>query len=164
MIGLDAAGSADLGNTGDGINLNGVSGTIVGGTTAGARNVVSGNNNAGIRVTGAAATGNQIRGNYIGVNTLGSGAVPNTNGGVILQSSAGSNVIGGTAAGAGNVISGNGQRGVFVQTSANGNSIQGNMIGLNAAGSLVLGKRATASTSSACRERPSAGARPVPGT
>ena len=52
FIGVDAAGNADLGNTGDGINLNGVSGTIVGGTTPGARNVVSGNNNVGIRVTG----------------------------------------------------------------------------------------------------------------
>ena len=62
LIGLDAAGSADLGNTGDGINLNAVSGTTVGGTTAGARNVVSGNNNAGIRITGAAATGNSCAG------------------------------------------------------------------------------------------------------
>ena len=80
-----------------------------------------------------------MRGNYIGVNILGSAAVLNTNGGVVLQSSAGANVIGGTEAGAGNVISGNGQRGVFVQTAANGNTIQGNLIGLNAAGSQALG-------------------------
>ena len=138
FIGVDAAGNSDLGNTSDGISLNGVSGTIVGGTTPGARNVISGNNSAGIRVTGAAATGNQIRGNYIGLNALGGGAVLNTQGGVVLQTSAGSNVVGGTEAGAGNVISGNGQRGVLVQTAANGNSIQGNVIGLNPAGSLVL--------------------------
>ena len=31
-IGLDAGGTLDLGNTGDGIDLNGVSGTTVGGT------------------------------------------------------------------------------------------------------------------------------------
>ncbi len=138
FIGVDAAGNADLGNTNDGINLNGVSGTIVGGTTAGARNVVSGNNNVGIRITGAAATGNVVRGNYIGVNALGGAAVLNTNGGVVLQSSAGANIIGGTAAGAGNVISGNNQSGILVQTAANGNTIQGNLIGVNAAGGQAL--------------------------
>ena len=50
FVGLDAGGTLDLGNTNDGINLNGVSGTIVGGTTAAARNVISGNNNIGLRV------------------------------------------------------------------------------------------------------------------
>ena len=52
LIGLDAGGTLDLGNTGDGINLNGVTGTTVGGAAAGARNVISGNNNVGIRIQG----------------------------------------------------------------------------------------------------------------
>ena len=97
----------DLGNTGDGINLNGVSGTIGRRHHRGARNVISGNNNVGIRITGATATGNVVRGNYIGVNAAGSAAVGNTNGGVTIQTGATGNTIGGTAAGAGNLISGN---------------------------------------------------------
>jgi uncharacterized repeat protein (TIGR01451 family) len=142
VVGLDAGGTLDLGNTSDGIILNGVTGTLVGGTTPAARNVVSGNNNAGVRISGAAATGNLIRGNYIGVNAAGTGAVGNSNGGVTVQTGATGTTIGGAGAGAGNVISGNTQSGILVQTAANGNTIQGNLIGLNAAGTQALANAA----------------------
>ena len=46
---------------------------------------------------------------------------------------AGANLIGGTAAGAGNLISGNVQDGIFV-TNSTGILIQGNRIGVNPAG------------------------------
>ena len=139
FIGLDAAGTVDLGNTGDGISLSTVSGTIVGGNTAGARNVVSGNNNVGVRIIGATATGNLIRGNYIGVNAAGAGAVGNTNGGITVLNSASSNTIGGSGAGEGNLISGNFLNGINLTAGANGNTIQGNFIGLDAGGTLDLG-------------------------
>ena len=139
LIGLDAGGTLDLGNTGDGINLNGVTGTAVGGAPAGARNVISGNNNVGIRIQGAAAIGNIVRGNYIGLNAVGAAAVANSSGGITVQSSATNNTIGGSAAGEGNVISGNTGIGITLQTSSNENTIRGNLIGLNAAGTQALG-------------------------
>jgi hypothetical protein len=139
FIGINAAAVGDLGNSGDGINIANVSGTIVGGATAAARNVVSGNDNVGVRINGAGATGNVIRGNYVGVNAAGGVAVGNTNGGINVQNSASSNTIGGSGPGEGNVISGNTTRGIFVQTASNGNTIQGNLIGLNATGSAALG-------------------------
>ena len=138
LIGLDAGGTVDLGNTSDGINLNGVSGTVIGGTASGARNVISGNNSVGIRIQGVAATGNVVQGNYIGVNTAGGAAVGNGIFGVVIQTNATGNTIGGAAAGEGNVISGNVTAGITVQSSANGNTIQGNLIGLNAAGTQAL--------------------------
>ncbi|HEU4891732.1 MAG TPA: FG-GAP-like repeat-containing protein [Vicinamibacterales bacterium] len=139
LIGLDAGATLDLGNTGDGINLNGVTGTAVGGAPAGARNVISGNNNVGIRIQGVAAIGNIVRGNYIGLNAVGAAAVANSSGGIIVHGSATDNTIGGSAAGEGNVISGNTGIGISLQTSANGNTIRGNLIGLNAAGTQALG-------------------------
>ena len=78
----------------------------------------------------AAATNNVVQGNYIGLGSDGSTILGNQDG-VILSSGADGNTIGGSVAGAGNVISGN-NFGVNVQ-SAN-NTIAGNIIGLNAAG------------------------------
>jgi uncharacterized repeat protein (TIGR01451 family) len=101
--------------------------------------VISGNNNVGIRIQGAAAIGNIVRGNYIGLNAVGAAAVANSSGGITVQDSATDNTIGGAAAGEGNVISGNTGIGITLQTSANGNTIQGNLIGVNAAGTQALG-------------------------
>jgi len=53
--------------------------------------------------------------------------------GTSRQNGSSAATIGGTAAGAGNVISGNGDHGMVVATT--GNTIQGNIVGLNAAGS-----------------------------
>ena len=53
-----------------------------------------------------------------------------------------SNVVGGVTAGSGNVISGNGQEGIYlVGTNGNvvGNVVQGNLIGLDATGTNSLG-------------------------
>src|SRR5262249_15225837 len=51
-------------------------------------------------------SGNAVQGNYIGTNAAGSGALAN-NVGVEIASGASNNTIGGTTAGAPNVISGN---------------------------------------------------------
>src|SRR6185437_16169090 len=56
--------------------------------------------------------------------------------GITINGSPG-NLIGGTAAGAGNVISGNTGNGV-VMASAGGNLVQGNYIGTNTAGSAAV--------------------------
>jgi hypothetical protein len=79
------------------------------GTTAGARNIISGNLQNGVLLD-ADTSGNIVQGNYIGTDVTGTVAVPNQQEGVLLgkTSVAGpitNNLIGGTAPGAGNLIS-----------------------------------------------------------
>ncbi len=101
-------------------------GNTIGGTTAGARNVISGNSGSGIEIHGGGTRGTVIRGNYIG--TQANGATPLSNSiGIYLQGGLGSNTIGGTAAGEGNVISGNIAEGVRI-FAGTGNSLRGNSI------------------------------------
>lgn len=111
FIGTDASGTVIAGNNFQGIRLNGASNTTIGGTTPAARNLISGNNasagNASIEILGPAATGNVVQGNYIGTNKNGTAVHPNSNAGVSINGGVGAasgNLIGGTAAGAGNVI------------------------------------------------------------
>src|SRR5205085_12130317 len=108
-IGTDAAGSAAQGNGEQGVSISGNSNNTVGGTTAAARNVISGSASNGVLILGP-ASGNLIQGNYIGTNAAGTAGLGNAGDGIFVVS--GSNTvsnctIGGTTAGAGNVISGN---------------------------------------------------------
>jgi hypothetical protein len=128
-IGTDAAGAAAVANN-DGVEISGSNNTV-GGTSAGARNIISGNGGSGVLISGSGATGNQVLGNFIGINSAGTAAVPNATG-VTVSSP---NVIGGTAPGAGNLISGN-TLGISVQ--ADGTVVQGNLIGTDAAGSVAV--------------------------
>lgn len=138
-IGLNAAGTAALGNTNNGIVLFNASANLIGGTVTGARNVIAGNGGSGINLNTAGATGNVIQGNYIGVNAAGTGALSNRADGITLND-APANLIGGTNAGAGNLLSGNGQSGLYLNgAGARSNLIAGNLIGLNATGAAALG-------------------------
>ena len=129
-IGTDASGALDLGNANSGVELQAPD-NVVGGTTPGARNVISGNGGNGVWLFGSGTTGNQIQGNLIGTNASGAAAVPNSSTGVRLERAPG-NDIGGTAAAAGNVISGNTGGGVLViQDTAIENRILGNSIHTN---------------------------------
>ena len=126
-IGLNAAGSAAIGGGGNGVLINsGSTGNTVGGTTAAARNVISGNV-AGIYFAGGGS--NTVQGNFLGTNAAGSGAVANTYG-VVFDTS--NNTVGGTAAGAGNLIAFNTQQGV-VAWSGSGNAVLGNTFNANGA-------------------------------
>ena len=132
-IGLSADGATAIGNTADGIELKGLNNTI-GGTSSNQRNVISGNV-VGMHVKDAPCIGNDIQGNYIGLNAAGTLARPNTTYGIWVENSATSNVIGGTASGAGNVISGNTSHGILIEDAGtNSNEVKGNLIGLNPAG------------------------------
>ena len=138
-IGIDATGTADLGNR-RGIRLeSGASGNVIGGTTAGARNVISENNLEGIRIIGSETDNNRIEGNYIGTDAT--GTLDRGNGwGAVAQNGASGNVIGGTTAGARNIISGNSLAGVeFNNPGATGNLVQGNFIGTDVTGTVALG-------------------------
>ncbi len=136
-IGTDATGSTKQANTGNGILLGG-GGNVVGGTTAAQRNVISGNGINGLEFAGPAAGKNLIEGNYIGVNAAGTAALGNTANGLDIKNEP-SNTIGGTAAGAGNVISGNGQDGIILYGNGGYNTVQGNLIGLDATGRHGIG-------------------------
>jgi hypothetical protein len=144
-VGTNAAGDAAVANALDGISLVwGAQGNTIGGSVPGAGNLVSGNGRIGISVFDV-SSGNSIEGNYVGTNAAGTAAVGgNPECGIVLISA--SNTVGGTSAGARNVISGNGGGcGLTIgsqpaQTGASGsNTIEGNYIGTNAAGTAALG-------------------------
>ncbi len=140
FIGTNATGTADLGNTQDGVKVMNSTGNTIGGTTPSARNVISGNNQNGIHLIaggGILAQGNSVvQGNYIGINAAGTADLGNTGSGVLVEGFA--NLIGGTTAGAGNVISGNDRFGVEI-SSGGGNNVQGNYIGANPEGTGAIG-------------------------
>jgi titin len=134
-IGVDATGTSAVGND-IGVWVDNVAENLIGGTEAGARNVISGNRE-GITLWEAGATDNIIQGNYIGTNAAGDGAIPNEMGIPVYSPG---NTIGGTEAGAGNLISGNDTNGVnFYGEHATGNTVQGNLIGTDATGTQALG-------------------------
>jgi len=82
--------------------------------------------------------GNTIETNYIGTNSTGVGNFGNELSGIVLNN-VGSNTIGGSAPGAGNLISGNDDYGIYIQgSSAAGNQIQGNFIGTDVDGVLKI--------------------------
>src|SRR5207244_3519792 len=100
----------------------------------------SGNLANGILLEGAGTSGTMIQANEIGTNAAGTAALANGNDGILIQSGANNNTIGGTAFGAGNVISGNLGNGITITDSGTtGNVVEGNYIGTNAAGTGALG-------------------------
>jgi parallel beta-helix repeat protein len=143
LIGLDATGTNGIGNGigyGGLILEGGATNNTVGGTVPGARNVISGNNPAGVFFNGANTSGNLVEGNYVGTDGTGTNAVPNTLAGIYLPFGTAGNVIGGTVAGARNVISGNGSYGVYLASPAtSGNVVEGNYIGISPDGTQVVG-------------------------
>ena len=112
---------------------------LIGDSTAGAGNVISNQYfGAGLQILGDA---NIVKGNKIGTDVAGTAAIPNDYGVVVLSASF--NQIGGTAPGAGNVISGNQYQGLelapyFGVGGPKANLVRGNIIGLDATGNSVL--------------------------
>ena len=139
--GLNAAGTAAVPNIYAGVEIfGGAPNNTIGGTAAGAANVLSGNAQQGVVISDAGSTGNVVAGNFIGTNPAGTAALPNSASGVGLFNGAGINTIGGTTVGAGNLISGNGYQGIYIgDAGTNGNVVAGNIIGLNAAGTVAVG-------------------------
>jgi titin len=136
-IGTDSNGTADLGNGKRGVFVWGVDNNVIGGAGAGDGNVISGNDEHGVLIL-AGGTGNRIEGNLIGTDAAGTGALPNAPHGVYVSNSPG-NTVGGTTAGAGNVISGNAKYGVWILGAAStGNVVAGNFVGTNGAGTAAL--------------------------
>jgi len=144
FIGTDVTGTADLGNSSVGVRIQDARSNTIGGTTAVERNVISGNDGYGVIIQWTYATGNVVQGNYIGTDVTGTAKLGNSGGGVYVVQAPG-NTIGGTATGAGNVISGNGFVGVRiygVMITETGNLVQGNLIGTDKTGTVGLGNSA----------------------
>ena len=122
-----------LGNQQDGITIENASNTTIAG------NLISGNSGAGINIQGTGATSNLIKDNRIGTNSSGTAILPNSLFGVYLGDGASKNIVG-----PGNLISGNGlatNQGVGVYLfgpGTTGNLIVGNLIGLDARGTVQL--------------------------
>jgi hypothetical protein len=156
FIGTNAAGSSGVANA-IGVEIVDASDNLIGGTTPAVRNLLSGNS-SGLYVLGTSATAhsalrNLVRGNYIGTNAAGTAAVGNI-GGVLLAGGVAETVVGGTTAAARNIISGNTGGGPCGSLSAAAGVslfhavgtprrpfhtfIQGNFIGLNAAGTAAV--------------------------
>ncbi len=135
LIGTDKDGSGRRGNA-SGVEVNsGASANVIGGTEAGSGNVISGNPLFGVVLSDAGTTGNLVEGNFIGTNKDGASVLYNITG-VLIESGASANVIGGTVPLAHNVISGNKLFGVLITgTGTTGNLVEGNLIGTNPDGS-----------------------------
>jgi hypothetical protein len=137
QVGLNAAGTAPL-SPGSapswGISLNsGAHDNVIGGTLAGARNVVFGNTAI---LLGSGSHNDTIQGNYLGTDVTGTvstgGAV-----GIDSNNSPHDDVIGGSAPGAGNVISGN-SVGIHFADGAAAIAVMGNLIGTDPTGQLPV--------------------------
>ncbi len=131
FIGVDATGSASLGN-GRGVFIFRVPDNRVGGKMPGARNVISGNS-SGVWLQDAGATANVVEGNLIGTAADGINPLGNTFDGVIFTRGgpvvgASDNIVGGMASGAGNTIAFNGRVGVFIQVGSTKNAVLSNSI------------------------------------
>ena len=140
FIGTDLTGTMALGN-GVGIAILGGTGNTIG-TTGGSitadGNVISGNDGGDGIFIGSGASNNLIEGNYIGTDVTGAVAIGNGLEGVMIAASG--NTVGGTTAGARNVISGNTEAGV--ESGGPNNVIEGNYIGTDVSGTQALGNHA----------------------
>ena len=124
----------------------GASNNIIGGKNAtpnggcsGDCNLISGNGADGLQISGLGADNNLVLGNYVGTDTNGESAIGNRNMGVSIVEGASHNKIGGAAKGEGNLISGNGEDGLFIHDSGTKyNIVLGNCVGTNASGAFAV--------------------------
>lgn len=139
LIGPDPSGTIAVPNNRGILIENSAAGNTVGGVTPASRNVISGNYGIAVEITGTGTSANVLRGNFIGTDITGAAPLTNGDAGVYIHSASTANIVGGTAAGAGNVISGNGNHGVSIRDSGtDGNIVQGNSIGTNLGGTAAI--------------------------
>ena len=141
-IGLNRNGNrfSNIGNTLDGVRVSSAPQGEIGGTLVGEGNTISDNGQHGVEIVGTSSTFNKVLGNHIGTDFNGSSESGNAQDGVRIGNSS-STTIGGTSAGARNVISDNNANGVFISgtSSATNNKVQGNFIGTDANGTTGIG-------------------------
>lgn len=131
ILGLDRFGTNLLGTQWVGFNSDGVAG-VVGGTAPGAGNVFA---NSGLPCLWAHGSGQRIQGNRVGTDITGELARPGLGCGISLSGA--DHLVGGTAAPAANLVSGNTWAGIDL-FNATGVRVENNRIGVAASG-LPLG-------------------------
>ena len=131
-IGTNNAGTQAIPNSSDGILVQSATGATIGGTAPNAGNLLSGNGGDALEITSTPG-GTTIQGNLIGTRADGVAALGNAGHGVAFGPIVAAATIGGTVAGAGNVIAFNSGSGIAktggpVQADANirRNSIHSN--------------------------------------
>ncbi len=163
FIGTNAAGTAAAANAENGVYIATSANNTIGGVTPAAANLISGNTLDGVAIINTLSTGNVVQGNRIGVDVTGTVDLGNGQSGVLSFQGAGT-IVGGTAPGAGNLISGNGRHGVWMLRGANNAVIQGNTIGTNLAGAAALGNSANGILIEDALDAQIGGAEPALGT
>jgi MBG domain (YGX type)/Bacterial Ig-like domain (group 3) len=128
-IGTDLTGEFGLGNAANGVSVfGGASGDSVIG------DIISGNGLYGVKISGVGANNNYVGYAFIGAGRFGGVAIPNLRGGVLVESGAQSNSIGGVYSGISNFISGNSTPGAFgvrvTGVGTDNNIVAGNEIGI----------------------------------
>jgi hypothetical protein len=146
FIGTNAAGTGALANN-FGVAMSfSITNSTVGGTTPAARNLLSGNTSRGVIVGnglgGPGVTGNVVEGNFVGTDVT--GTLPLGNGFFGVEVNVPGNTVGGSAAGAGNVICANVSGGINMEGGADGLVIQGNFIGTDLTGTIALANKGPA--------------------
>ena len=153
-IGVGLDGSTVAGNAGNGLVINSTStGNTIGATATVAANtvislasnVISGNHGNGIAIHGS--SGNTIVANYIGTDVTGLVARGNGGSGILLDTGATQNTIGGiipfvntsNQVPDSNLISGNAGDGVLITGASSSNTLAANFIGTNLTGNAPLG-------------------------
>ena len=121
-IGLNAAGTSDLGNTLAGVYVNGAEEATL------RDNVISGNDSHGVSLSGSGATNADIQYNFIGVNASGTSDLGNTMAGIHISGVRNTGIYE-------NVIGGNDSHGISLTGSGTRDTYIGeNYIGTNASG------------------------------
>ena len=101
---------------------------MIGGPASGEGNLISGNSGDGIDILGLTASGNTIQGNVIGLDASQSDTFGNSGEGIYISNQASGNLIGGIAAGAGNLVNNDSGVAIDLEDGATSNAIEGNTI------------------------------------
>jgi len=138
-IGVAPDGVTPASNNYEGIVIAaGAHDNVIGGANASQGNVISDNAGYGMTITDTNSNGNLVLNDFIGLTADGSAAATNSLSGIGIWGGSCSNIIG--APGAGNVLSGNGEYGVFIgDTNTVGTVLQGNDIGTDESGLEAIG-------------------------
>lgn len=137
FVGIGANGTTALGNSQQGVRLEGnCSSSTIGGTTGSYKNVISCNSGVGLYIE--SSTNCLIQGNHVGVDNTGNTAKGNGGQGIYLTATCSGSSIGGATTGLGNVVSGNTGSGIQISASLNC-VLKGNIVGMGKNGTTAIG-------------------------
>ena len=137
FIGTNAAGGQVNGNGGSGVVISKGTQNQIGGSVPGQGNLISGNAQMGVEVLNPGVENNRIEGNFVGTDLAGTAAIPNKGHGVAIHSEANNSQIGADTSGAGNLLSGNQDSGLYLG-GVFAATVQGNFVGADSDGDAAI--------------------------